>query len=604
LQQQHQQQQKERDLPQKKRKRPCEVEIVLSRPWYRVGSTVVGTVRIVRNQEEFGSGDGGNQSPLGSLRNMLGSVEIQAVGRCRLDPRWHNVPRSLRHLKDQLPAAIKTVDNDDAPPPTASNNSDPNIFCFFATEPLELLDLRERPFGAWEAVRPNRPIRLPSLLEDGTHDGDDEHDGNDDGDEGLSTEENAESSSAAASSSSSPSTTSASNDVVTSLDPNKQLLFTFRIDLDHDDMPHSLSGSTCRLFYSIVLSVTAAASPSNRTTWKELIEVPLEVRTRDPDLVEPSDDEDSSRLAISRFMASASTIRAVAHSTGLPGAITSLELNQWGGQLTVNRHGCSMFRNVRNRLQTFRIADPSGSPVCVLTTMGLTPLCPGSRFILKFDFPIHHHHHHHNPATAESAELPWVPCYQVSACVQGEEAAVRVGYGSDSRARQRAKSTIYDVAHEPVDPDCSERVCLHLVLPPDAPCTIDSDLVCISTWCTIDVAVGAATTAKNKKSGGGGGDDGYQNLRLEIPIRVVHPVAAYERRDEEGEDPRRTTPEIDDLMGYRAVSDDGNDDGLDYRDAITFRRKDIAEELKILSLVVADRCGLRPKPPRRPANDL
>jgi hypothetical protein len=302
-------------------------------------------------------------------------------------------------------------------------------------------------------------------------------------------------------------------------------------------------------------------------------------------------------MVISRFMASSSTIRAIAHSSGLPGAITSLELNQWGGQLTVNRHGSALFRNVRNRLQTFRIADPSGSPVCVLTTMGLTPLCPGSRFILKFDFPIHHH----NP---ESADPPWVPCYQVSACLQGEEAAVRVGRrggnNDDNATRQRARSTIYDVAHEHVDPECSERVCLHLVLPPDAPCTIDSDLVSISTWCTIDVSVGT-TASTSKKNGARGDGGGFQNLRLEIPIRVVHSVAAYERRDEEGENPRRTTPEIDDLMGHR-VSDDDNDDGFDYRDAITFRRKDIAEELKILSLVIADRCRLRPNPPPRPAN--
>ena len=90
--------------------------------------------------------------------------------------------------------------------------------------------------------------------------------------------------------------------------------------------------------------------------------------------------------------------------------------------------------------------------------------------------------------------------------------------------------------------------------------------------------------------------------RLEIPIRVVHSVAAYERRDEEGENPRRTTPEIDDLMGYDRAVSDNDDDGFDSRDAITFRRKDIADELTILSLVVADKCGLQPKPPLRPAN--
>jgi hypothetical protein len=203
----------------------------------------------------------------------------------------------------------------------------------------------------------------------------------------------------------------------------------------------------------------------------------------------------------------------------------------------------------------------------------------------------------------------------VSACLRGEEAAVRIdakanvedGSGGSSA---RARTAIYDVAHEYVDPSCTERVCLHLTVPPDAPCTLlASDAVHVTTTCAVDVTVGPPASPppegggprnnKNKANGFGG----FRNLRLDIPVRVVHPVASFERREEDGcLDPRQSIPSIDELMGDRrhhrrriSPARINNDDPSN--DPASFPRGDIAEELKILSLVLADRCGLRPRLP-------
>jgi hypothetical protein len=182
----------------------------------------------------------------------------------------------------------------------------------------------------------------------------------------------------------------------------------------------------------------------------------------------------------------------------------------------------------------------------------------------------------------------------VSACLRGEESARRVDSdGAAGPPPRRARAALHDAAHEPVDPGCTERACLHLVVPPDASCTLDSDAVQVTTTCTVDVTVGPPPR------GSASGSGGLRNLRLDIPVRVVHPVASYERREEDGcEDPRRSVPSVDQLMrGRGRTPPSAESNGADPADPLHFRRHDIAEELKVLSLALADRLGLRPSPP-------
>jgi hypothetical protein len=458
------------------------IEVVLSRPAYRQGGKLVGTVRVTHDAEA-------------SPREDLRSLEICVLGRCRLDPRWHNV----REYQDiQLVAKNSLL---------WGLEHDKSTVCFWATQPIDLLLYHERIPGRWDDVKPK-----PILLE--------EEDVSNISLENLPLED-------------------------------QQLSFTFQLQLP-STLPHSMLGTSCRYFYAIVVKVVSKAQ--KKASW---LQIPFMVLTKHPDLQHDDTVEDS--IGLSKFRLA--TLHAMAHSSGLPCAVTATELHRPGGALTVNRHGASLYRHVRRddprHLQTLRVADPSGAPVCVLTVFGAHPLHPGSRLILKFDFPLSHN---------------WVPCHQVSACLQGEEVAIR----RDGTCR-RARSHLFDSAHEYVDHGCTERVALHLMIPLDAPCTIKTDAVSISIRCLVDISLQQGSNTTD-----------FQNLRLELPCEVTHGMAAYET--DEADDRPRETMTIDYLLG----PPDDVDNERDPLHPSSFRSIGISEELRILSLRMADSCGLGP----------
>jgi hypothetical protein len=321
-----------------------------------------------------------------------------------------------------------------------------------------------------------------------------------------------------------------------------QLAFSFRVDLPND-APHSLVATSCRYYYLIVVRLQTVNDEE-----PEWIQVPVTVLTADPDRCR----DDSYKSA---------PLQAVAHASGLPTQLTATELNQFDGQYTVNRQGSALYRNVRG-VQSMRVEDPnSGRPACVLTIIGSpSQLHPGSRLTLKLDFP--------RMVQDES----WIPCYQASACLQGEEVAI-----SGKGTRKRARRHLFSTAHEQID-HTTECVPLNLLLPETAPCTVTTAAVDISVQCLVDIAVG---TTKG---------DGFRNLRLEIPCHVVHAVSDWERK---GED------ECEDSLGARVFQElfeSRIERSSDPTDSSSFRSNDIQDELKILSLLMADTCGLRPEP--------
>jgi hypothetical protein len=173
-----------------------------------------------------------------------------------------------------------------------------------------------------------------------------------------------------------------------------------------------------------------------------------------------------------------------------------------------------------------RVSDPSGAPVALLTVRGATQLSPGSRLLLQLDFP--------NPERRDQLDDDqlddWVPCYQASACLQGEEMVLQrhtAGKGVGPIRRKRARKLLLSTAHELMDPDCAERVCLNLLVPADAPCTLQTDIVEISLWCVVDLTVGTSS----RSNGGTAADNSkaqHHNLRLEIPCRLGHAPTAVE----------------------------------------------------------------------------
>lgn len=457
-----------------------QVDVVLSRTAYRQGGKLVGTIRVT------------NRSVAGAPRHALRSLELCVMGRCRLDPRWHNI----REYKDiQLVAKNSLL---------WGLHHDTNSVCFWATQSVDLLQYTERLVGRWDEVKP-KPIHL------------EEGDGSNVelGDASLN-------------------------------ECHFSCCFQAHLPVT---LPPSMLGVSCRYYYIVVVKVLQKTQKTAQ--W---IQMPFLVLTQHPDLKQQPTGES---VGLSRFRIT--PCNAMIHSTGMPCSVSAVELSQSSGTLTVNRHGASHYRHVQREdpghFRTLRVADPSGAPVCVLTIMGSHPMHPGSRIILKFDFPF---------------KRGWVPCHQISAGLQGEEVAVTRGSSS-----KRARSFIWGTEHEFVHPGSVDQVALHLALPLNAPCTARTDVVSISIRCVIDISVEQ------------GNPGALQNLRLEIPFEVTHGVAAYERKEDD--DRLRDFSSVDELIGCAV-----NSEQFDImNDPSSFQSTEIVEELKVLSLQMADECTLR-----------
>jgi len=579
------------------------VEITLSRPAYRAGSTVVGTVRVYLQPQTSLSPQEPSLTQLllqdgdEEIRNLLQSLELVLVGRCKLDSRWHSVEARKNWLLNG-PWLARTF-----PPKDAAS------YCFWSTDPVDLLAAKEREQGRWNdssgssSGNPCRPIRLNgeqyrrNRRHHLRHDDDDDRIG---GDVAASSIHIGDSINVAQ-----------QQQPPVLLEEKRQLAYTFRVDLP-SDLPHTMIGTSCRYSYAVGVRYIPTSSVENSkapggtaaTAKPKWHCIPFTVWTSDPDEPAQPDVAASAGSAVQPHFR-LSTCSVLAHSSGLPFAVTASELHGYDGQLSVNRYGAGQYGHVRRRrhhgsdrhdgqqqqqqtVQTMRVADPSGRPVCVLTMIGTSPAFPGSRFVLKFDFPVRTTAARSvtkvNSSATKSGEEDndapqWVPCYQVSACLEGEEVALK----PDGISKTRARAYRFDTAHEDVDPDCTERVCLHLLLPLDAPCTLKTNVVQVLVRCIVDISVLS-----------GRGSDGtaqYQNLRLEVPCEVKHGLASYECKEGDEDDLLRQVPSIAELMGGK---DDG--DKSDPLHPAAFRTDDIRSEMKILSLHMANRCGLRPMP--------
>jgi hypothetical protein len=460
------------------------VEIQLSRPTVRLGGTVVGTIRcttklLSATATSTGSSSSAQTTNANPIRRQIPSLRLCAVGLCRRDPRWHSFP-----AKSHSTTSSSTAADVNLLPPLPDQYTEP----FWSTEPLELMELPERPYGSWQEARPH-PIQLPGRrrCKHGRH-------------------------------SKNSSVEDVTTDISLSLDDQKQLIFTFRIAIPHDT-PHSLIATSCKYYYLIVLRLvstndhhqpgSAADHPAStaEATSTEWIQMPLSVLTAHPSSSIPPPADDDGPVAI---------VQAMAHSMGLPTHLSATELASWEGEYTVcNPNTVGGGGSLSSIVQSMRVDDPvTGRPVCVLSILGTAPtsLVPGSRLILKFDFP-------QQPIMASSGGTsPWMPCASVSACLQGQEMVVAVGHSAN---RRRARRFLFGTAHELVSPTTTECVSLTLILPETAPCSIATHHVEIVVQCLVDIAIG---------------DTKFRNLRLEIPCRVQHGLSDWELPRADGDD--------------------------------------------------------------------
>lgn len=122
--------------PSTSRKRPMpNAEVFLSRHAYPLGSALVGTLL-------FSPSDNSSSSSQ-DLRKSLKSVVVYAAGFCRVDSRWHKVADYTKIYGTSHPFLQSlNFDKDLIAPPAADET-----VCFWATNGLELLDLKERTVG-------------------------------------------------------------------------------------------------------------------------------------------------------------------------------------------------------------------------------------------------------------------------------------------------------------------------------------------------------------------------------------------------------------------------------------------------------------------------
>lgn len=540
---------------------PVDVEVTLARPTHRLGGTVVGTIRVT-HRHDGSETDGDDDNDVSERRRRrpqhaprVASLQLTAAGLVRLDPRWHAA--AARTSSSGTKGSRSTSCDGETTLPLPLDFPLPaHTTPFWTAGTIELTDLQERSFGSWEDIRP-KPIVLPGRTAPDTRRGSC-------GVPGLS------------------------QDPVNLAE--RQLAFTFRVDLPRNN-PHSLLATSCRYYYLILVRLQTDADSD-----PEWIVVPVTVLTANTNNSDPADkvvdDDDDDEPKSPRFM------QAMAHSSGLPTQLTATELNQFEGQYTVSRQGTALYRNVRG-VQSMLVADPAtGRPACVLTILGSpSQLVPGSRFTLKLDFPTAGARRDDDGgnddgggcgnATPAAAAAAWIPCYQASACLQGEEVALLAGGRSGSGARKRvARRHVFSTAHEAIIDRTTECVPLNLVLPETAPCTVLTDAVEITVQCIVDIAVGTTTAGGNSHNA----KVQFRNLRLEIPCHVVHAVADWESSDNDEEAPAG-------YVAFREIVESLLPEPTSNpRDPRSFQSHDIQDALKILSLQMAEACGLLPQP--------
>ena len=284
--------------------------------------------------------------------------------------------------------------------------------------------------------------------------------------------------------------------------------YSFTVDLP-SSLPPSIVATSCRYYYTVLHKLRFKSVSDSKVEWKEC---PFSVLTLESD--RQSNEEN--------LIASCPPVRVVSHGDTLLCTLKSTDIydKSMQGQLSVHCNGPTMFRSVTlgspEDCQSMRVSNPAGQPVTVLSVLGANKLSPGSPLLLQLDFP-----------DFDRVGTSWAPCYQASACLQGEEVAFQQTSRGTARKRTRARKLLLATAHEVLDPACTERICLSLLVPNDAPCSMTTEIVHISVWCVVDLVVGVSNDSGSKKQ--------HQNLRLEIPCRLGHPKSAFESQVDEDE---------------------------------------------------------------------
>jgi len=432
-----------------------------------------------------------------------------------------------------------------------------NTVCFWATNGMEALDLPERREGRrW--INSETDFQRGLHYDDDTVGGDSQH--------------------------------STTHDDYSDHDaPTRHdiLAFTFRVDIP-SDLPHSVHATTCRYFYTANILVKTA-------TQQQILKRSFQVVT-------PAKNSNGGRelnhddLARTSARVKFGYCVGLAHSNGLPCHLSTTEIHRPKGQLVVVQNHCLAQQYQHNTdVQTLRISNAVGRPVCILTVIGSQSLSPGARVHLQWDFPkefrqdrCHDVALHTQKAQNDSScddhnrNDHWIPCHLVCACLQGEEFAI-----FEDGSKKRTQSFLFDTCHEWVEPGSTDRISKTLWLSSSnsdeiegntslfeggtPPCDLKTDVMEVSTWCQVDITI-------REQNISSGSNDGYNNLSLRIPCRVRHSSSLNDQQEEQDMMEQQVEP-LNELLNL----------GTEHR---TFPTNDIRSDLKTLSLKMEEMvCG-------------
>ena len=557
-----------------------DVQVFLSRPSYPLGGSVVGTILISQPRHD---NNNTTKTSYPSLRSVLESVTVYVAGHCRIDSRWHslaNYTKIYGKMHPYLQLLQERFDTD-----LISQSED--TVCFWATNGMEVLDLTERiEGGRWNN----------DDLQRGLHEDDDCDDDNNN--ENCSNKEKEDD----------------DNDENNNDDNFKDdiLAFTFRAEIP-PNLPHSVHATTCRYFYTANILVKTA-------TQQQILKRTFQVYTKnnnsyynnttnnnnDNNNQQHQQEDDYYPNTISSARVKFGNCLGMAHSNGLPCHISATEIHRPKDQMMVVQNHCLRRQQRSNDVQTLRVSNAAGRPVCVLTVIGSQSLSPGSRIHLQWDFPstenYYHHQQQHQTEENDSKKKNnyWIPCHQVCACLQGEEYAVY-----EDGSKKRTQSFLFDTCHEYVDPGITDRVSTTLWLSSSGdnnnnnstpPCDLKTDVMEVSTWCQVDITVRENENENNNvnnKGGGGGGEGGYNNLSLRIPCRIRHTNSNLDDQEEQEMMQDNYVQPLNELLNNNNNVEGGGENQEIYANydiqTTLFPTNDILSDLKTVSLDMEER---------------
>lgn len=494
------------------------VELFLSRGAYRSGDTVCGTVRLfLRNRTSRTAASSVEEQAI--LRKFFAYASVHIAGKCRVDSRWHPAAATSGVLQDLYgsvhpmlltdlpPETIRAVSNSDLDDPnirvgSLSNANSTSVY-FFATNCASLLDLPERVLP-WTHKVLN--VTWSDVI-------DEEDYVEDTGNIDHSNVESRHQPHAA---------------LLDSYTENcRHLAFTFQAPLP-EDLPPTAYATSCRYFYSAVLSV--------RTIHGQVLtaQVPFTLLSCARMIVSGSHGDVGSSPSLihtshlsmdkrSKTRVQVGLCSAKAHSNFLS-CYVSASTYARKPQIGVSSTSLCSTMTIRD-IRYLRMTNADGHPACLLQAVGSRVMLPGGKMLLQFDF---------NPeellsvSVRDSDDVAILKCLQIGACLRGEEVACH------GTTRVVTRTYILDICHAYIDSDV-DTISMTLGLPLDSPCSLSTELVEISIVCRIELTVERMKTETS-------GRYPYDILTLDLPVEVVETKIFQEEENSTGEQHMLHTP--------------------------------------------------------------